>query len=76
LASSSNIRAGAAYIELYTKDNRLTKGLNAASAKLKAFGAGITSVGTKLAGIGAGAWRTRRGTPDIVAPQRIRSMRV
>ncbi|HMP05794.1 MAG TPA: phage tail tape measure protein [Lacipirellulaceae bacterium] len=53
MASSSNIRAGAAYIELYAKDNRLVKGLNAASAKLKAFGAGITSIGTKLAGLGA-----------------------
>ena len=54
MASSSNIRAGAAYIELYAKDNRLVKGLNAAAAKLKAFGAGITSIGTKLAGLGAG----------------------
>lgn len=54
MPSSSNIRAGAAYIELYAKDNRLVKGLNAASAKLKAFGAGITSIGTKLAGLGAG----------------------
>ncbi len=54
MPSSSNIRAGAAYIELYAKDNRLVKGLNAAAAKLKAFGAGITSIGTRLAGLGAG----------------------
>jgi len=52
--SSSNIRAGAAYIGLYAKDNRLVKGLNAAAAKLKAFGAGITSIGTRLAGLGVG----------------------
>jgi hypothetical protein len=67
LASSSNIRAGAAYIELYTKDNRLTKGLNAASAKLKAFGAGITSVGTKLAGIGAGVVAPFVGAAKVFA---------
>ncbi len=54
MASSSNIRAGAAYIELYAKDNRLVKGLNRAAARLKAFGAGITSIGTRLAGLGAG----------------------
>ena len=54
MPSSSNIRAGAAYIELYTKDNRLVKGLNRAAARLKAFGAGITSIGTRLAGLGAG----------------------
>ncbi|MCI0333701.1 MAG: phage tail tape measure protein [Planctomycetes bacterium] len=54
MASSSNIRAGAAYVELYVKDSRLVKGLNAAAARLKAFGAGITSIGTRLAGLGVG----------------------
>jgi TolA-binding protein len=51
---SSGIRAGAAYVELYTKDSRMVKGLQAAEKKLKAFGEGITSIGTKLAGLGAG----------------------
>jgi len=51
---SSGIRAGAAYVELYTKDSRMVKGLQAAEKKLKAFGEGITSIGTKIAGLGAG----------------------
>jgi hypothetical protein len=51
---SSGIRAGAAYVELYTKDSRMVKGLQAAEKKLKAFGEGITSIGTRLAGLGAG----------------------
>jgi TP901 family phage tail tape measure protein len=51
---SSGIRAGAAYVELYTKDSRMVKGLQAAEKKLKAFGDGITSIGTRLAGLGAG----------------------
>lgn len=52
MPSPSSIRAGAAYIELYTKDNRFVKGLRAAEAKLKAFGAGITAIGTKFAALG------------------------
>lgn len=52
MAAASGIRAGAAYVELFVKDSRLVKGLNAASAKLKAFGAGIQALGTKLAGLG------------------------
>lgn len=53
MASAGGIRAGAAYVELFVKDNRLTRGLAAASAKLKAFGAGITGLGTQLLGLGA-----------------------
>jgi len=52
MASAAGIRAGAAYVELFVKDNRLTRGLAAAAAKLKAFGAGITGIGTQLLGIG------------------------
>ena len=52
MPSSSNIRAGAAYIELYTKDSKLVKGLNRAAMRLKAFGDGITSVGKRFAALG------------------------
>jgi len=52
MAAASGIRAGAAYVELFVKDNRLVKGLNVASARLKAFGASITALGAKLAGLG------------------------
>jgi hypothetical protein len=62
---SSGIRAGAAYVELYTKDSRMVKGLQAAEKKLKAFGEGITSIGTKLAGLGAGVITPLIGTAKV-----------
>jgi flagellar biosynthesis GTPase FlhF len=52
MAAASGIRAGAAYVELFVKDSRLVKGLNAASARLKAFGASITALGARIAGLG------------------------
>lgn len=52
MADGRSIRAGAAYVELFVKDNRLTKGLDAASARLKKFGVGIAAMGG--AAIGAG----------------------
>src|SRR5262249_4483175 len=53
MASATGIRAGAAYVELFVKDNRLTRGLKAAAQKLKAFGAGIMGAGMQVAGLGA-----------------------
>lgn len=67
MALSQGIRAGAAYVELYTKDSRLVKGLQAAEKKLKAFGAGITSIGTKLAGLGAGVVTPLLATTNVFA---------
>ncbi|MCZ2341696.1 MAG: hypothetical protein LC104_07855 [Bacteroidales bacterium] len=55
MSTAGGIRAGAAYVELSVKDNRLTRGLNAAAARLKAFGAGITGLGLKIGALGAGA---------------------
>jgi phage-related protein len=52
MAAASGIRAGAAYVELFVKDSRLVKGLNAAAARLKAFGASIMSVGAGIVGLG------------------------
>lgn len=51
--SAGAIRAGAAYVELFLRDNRLTKGLNAAKAKLMAFGATIRGVGMQMTGLAA-----------------------
>ncbi|MCS7168064.1 MAG: phage tail tape measure protein [Gemmatales bacterium] len=39
-------------MELFVKDNKLVRGLQAASAGLKALGASIQAVGTRLAGLG------------------------
>jgi flagellar biosynthesis GTPase FlhF len=52
MASAQGVRAGAAYVELFTRDARLVKGLNAAAARLKAFGASITALGARIAGLG------------------------
>jgi hypothetical protein len=52
MAKSGAIRAGRAYVELFADDSKLIRGLNAASAKIKAFGAGIQSLGTKMLAAG------------------------
>ena len=51
MADSSAIKAGAAYVELFLKDG-LTKGLKAASARLKAWGGAMQSIGTRIAAVG------------------------
>ena len=43
--SMGSVRAGQAYIELSTRDGKLQKGLQNASAKLKAFSAASTAIG-------------------------------
>jgi len=55
MAAAQGIRAGAAYVELFVRDNRLARGLAAASAKLKAFGAGIAGIGARVGAVGAAA---------------------
>lgn len=53
MTTARGIRAGAAYVELYTKDSGLVKGLRDAEQRLKAFGQGLMTIGTRLAGLGA-----------------------
>jgi hypothetical protein len=53
MSAARGIKAGAAYVELYTKNSPLIKGLRDAEKKLKAFGAGITAIGTRISGLGA-----------------------
>lgn len=45
MASRSDVKAGRAYVELFVKDNMLTRGLNSAGAKLKSWGQGIAQAG-------------------------------
>jgi hypothetical protein len=52
MSSAGAVRAGRAYVELGLQD-RLQKGLDAAQAKLKAFGAAATSIGKGLMAGGA-----------------------
>ena len=53
MPSARNIRAGAAYVELYAHDNRLVKGLHNASRRLKAFSASVRQIGMQLAKVSA-----------------------
>jgi hypothetical protein len=52
MAAGQAIRAGAAYIELFTKDSRLVKGLSSASKQLQAFGASVQTMGLNLVAAG------------------------
>src|SRR5690349_21507090 len=52
MPTSNAIRAGAAYIELYTRDSRLVKGLASASKRLQAFGASVRAMGLQVVAAG------------------------
>jgi hypothetical protein len=52
MASPSDIRAGRAFVEIGTEDDELDSGLARAATKLKAFGAGIDSIGGGLRSAG------------------------
>jgi hypothetical protein len=47
-ASAGAVRAGRAFVELFTDDRKLVAGLRAASAKLKSWGDSLSTVGRKL----------------------------
>jgi hypothetical protein len=53
MANTGAIRAGRAFVELFADDTKLVRGLRAASAKLKAFGASISGMGRQMVGLGA-----------------------
>ena len=54
MADTRGIRAGRAFVELGVSD-KLSAGLRRAQKRLKAFGDGLRSVGTRLTAIGAGS---------------------
>lgn len=66
MPSSRGIKAGRAYVELGVSD-RLTKGLRAAQRRLKAFGAGLRSVGTQFAALGGGVVAPLLGAARVFA---------
>ena len=53
MATNQAIRAGRAFVELFTDDSKLVRGLRAAAKKLKAFGASIRNLGLEMAGLGS-----------------------
>lgn len=52
MSSGSEIRAGRAYVELFTKDGKLHAGLRSAKRSLHSFGASVRAIGKYIAGIG------------------------
>jgi hypothetical protein len=67
MSSSSSIKAGSAYIELFTKDSRLVKGLNDAAKRLDTFGKSLQGIGTKMAMLGAGIVAPLAGAAKLFA---------
>jgi len=51
--STGSIRAGHAAVELFIDDSPMMRGLKAASAKLKAWGTSLSSIGKRIGGFGA-----------------------
>ncbi|TWU39318.1 phage tail tape measure protein [Novipirellula artificiosorum] len=51
----SQVRAGAAYVELTTRDSKFLKGLQSAQKRLQAFGQSTRLLGTRLMGLGTAA---------------------
>ena len=48
MPSIADIKAGGAFVELYTKNSKFYKGLNAAQYRLKKWGSSVTAMGRKL----------------------------
>ncbi|MEL7499034.1 MAG: phage tail tape measure protein [Planctomycetota bacterium] len=67
MPSATAIRAGAAYIELYTHDSRLVRGLARASKRLKAFGASVSTMGFKIAAAGTAMMAPLLGAAKLFA---------
>ena len=67
MPSANAIRAGAAYIELYTHDSRLVRGLASASKRLKAFGASVGTMGFKIAAAGTAMMAPLLGAAKLFA---------
>ncbi len=66
MASSKGIRAGKAFVELGV-DDKIAKGLRAAEKRLKAFGAGVRSLGTQLAALGGAVITPLLGAAKVFA---------
>ena len=61
----SQVRAGAAYVELLTKDAAFVKGLRSAQKRLQSFGQSTRLLGTKLMGLGTAAAAPLAGSVAI-----------
>ncbi len=66
MAAATGIRAGRAFVELGV-DDRVARGLRAAEQRLKAFGAGVRSLGTQLAALGGAVITPLLGAAKVFA---------
>jgi len=64
VADTRGIRAGRAFVELGVSD-KLSAGLRRAQKRLEAFGQGLRSAGTRLAGLGAAAVTALLGSVKV-----------
>ena len=60
-------RPAAQFVELFADDSQLVRGLKSAERRLKAFGAGVRSIGTQLLGVGAGIAAPLVATTNVFA---------
>ena len=67
MAAAQGIRAGRAFVELFADDTKLVRGLRSAEKRLKAFGASVQSIGTKIFGLGAAAIAPLLATTNVFA---------
>lgn len=49
---ANDVKAGGAYVEMFLKDNSLTRGLNALSKRLSSFGGSLLGLGAKFGAAG------------------------
>ncbi len=66
-ANASGIRAGRAFVELGAKDAKLLRALKRAQQRLQAFGAGLKSIGLRVAAVGGAVVTAGLGMARIFA---------
>jgi len=54
VAGANSVRLGQAYVEIFAEDGALRSGLTAAANRVKAWGASITSIGSRIVGVSGG----------------------
>lgn len=69
MAETGGIRAGGAFVEISTRTAGFMRGLTAAAARLKAWGAAITDIGKRLALTGIAAGGLLAGALKVFADQ-------
>ena len=67
MSLASDIRAGAAYIEIALRDSKFVKGLHRASKKLQAFGASVRQMGLRVAVAGSAMMGSLFGATKVFA---------